>query len=183
MAISNIKTRRKSTNSAAGFGVPSKSSELTNGMAPHTVQKNDALKFRDSLDIHTGEGGALGGAAIPILLPSGEINETVLTALQDAIHIAGDKLLAKQGYDTVIAYKNSVQTLLKSVIPFLHEKEDIIAPKKINGEIRQRKFTLINTVNEKLDTVLKLVLTSQSDQMRIMNTLDEIKGLIINILY
>lgn len=179
MAISNTKARKgiggmKHT----GIGVGTSHSK---SIATQSPKASTPLGFKDTLD--TLNNTVIGGEGLSLVLPNGEINESAISALQDAIHMSGEQLLAKPGYDTVIAYKKSVQMLLQSIVPLLHKKEDIIAPKKINGEIRERKFTLINKVNEKLDTVLKLVLTSQTDQMNIMKTLDEIKGLLINILY
>lgn len=140
---------------------------------------NTQSNFRDELKV---QASPVGGEIVEIFLANGEIDQEALTAMQDNIHTLGDQLIAKPGYNTVVAYRNAVQTLLKSIHPYLHEKESFLAPKKVGHEMRHRRFTLVNQVNKKLDVVLKLVLSSQADQMKIMNALNEIKGLLINIL-
>ncbi len=113
----------------------------------------------------------------------GVIDETKLSELQDDIHEAGEILLEKPGIDAVLAYRKKVQVLLASVTPLLHRKEQYVSRKRIGNSFEERKYTLIHTVHQKLDRLLQIVMSSQVQQMSIMKALDEIRGLIVNILH
>lgn len=185
MAISNVKGRgSKGLGFKGGLSQGNTETSLHSNIGIQSAQVGSTsdLTFKERIASNSSQTQAMAEGSINILLPNGELNETVLSMLQDKIHKTGELLLVKPGYDTVIEYKNSVQTLLKSIVPYLHKKESTISPKRINGEVRQRKFTLVHHVNQKLDVILKIVLSAQTDQMQLMKRLDEIRGLIVDIL-
>ena len=121
--------------------------------------------------------------AIELIDENGAIDETKISLLQDDIHEAGEVLLAKPGIDAVLMYREKVQLLLASIVPLLHRKEQHVSHKRIGNSFEERKYTIIHTIHKKLDRLLQIVINSQAQQMNIMKALDEIKGLIINILH
>lgn len=145
--------------------------------------KTSSTKQRSTDDFKTllGEGNVVD--AEYLLTENGAIDEEKLSSLQDAIHRAGEQLIEKPGIDSVLEYKSRVQFLLRAVQPLLHKKETIALRKRIGSSVQERKFTLIHTVEKKLDSLLQLVLRSQGQQMEIMRAMDEIRGLIVDILH
>lgn len=123
---------------------------------------------------------------VSIFDAQGIVNEAVLQELQDTIHSIGDALLSNPRIDTALQYKEAIQKLLKSVVPYLHKKDEIVVRKGImtaNGpDMREYKFTVISKINQQLDDVLKIILGTQVDQLMLMKSLDEMKGLIVDLL-
>ncbi len=117
-----------------------------------------------------------------VLNEDGSINESKLSYLQDRIHQSGQQLLAKPGIDAVLDYKEKVQDLLRSVHPLLHDKEQITSHKRMGNSVQERRFLLVHTVNKKLDGLLRMILQTQHEQLEILKAMDEIRGLIVDIL-
>lgn len=177
MAISNIGSRK---NKKTGSGFLGDTGVGKSGHSTANITQSTNTTFKNKVISQNKD--IAQDFSVNIMQANGTINESALEELQDVIHTTGDLLIAKPGYNTVLDYKNAVKTLLKSVLPYLHNKENVLAPKRVGGKLRNRNFTLINRVNEKLDVVLKLVMSTQANQMRIMKELDEIKGLLVNLL-
>ncbi len=123
---------------------------------------------------------------VSILLADGSFDTAALQELQDTIHQVGDKLVQNPRIDTAMEYKKAVQQLLQSIVPHLHNKQTHTIKKgtmTANGpDFTEYKFTIVTKINKKLDDVLKLILGTQTDQMKLMESLDEIKGLVVDLL-
>lgn len=132
-------------------------------------------------EIHASE-----AQATSVMRADGTADLRALQELQDAIHTVGDKLLKSPRIDTALEYKAAVQKLLQAVLPHIHQQETFSERKSVktpNGySVKEYKFTVVAKINKQLDDVLKLILAAQADQMKIMQSLDEMKGLIVDLL-
>ncbi len=145
------------------------------------IKKTSSFSEDLKLQVH-----AQSAEGISILLADGTFDSNALQKMQDTIHQVGEKLLQNPRIDTAMEYKNAIQKLLQSIIPHIHAKEARTVKKGImtshGPDFTEHTFTIVNKINKKLDDILKLILGTQNDQMKLMQSLDEIKGLIVDLL-
>jgi len=104
-----------------------------------------------------------------------------LEELLDDIHEAGDALKDLPTLRNVKLYKNSVSKFLKFVVKNTLETETT-AGSNFNPLKKQKKYTIIRVVDEKLEQLAAGVLQNQSDKLSILERIEEINGLIVNLI-
>ena len=104
-----------------------------------------------------------------------------LEELLDDIHEAGDALKDLPTLQNVKLYKNSVSKFLNFVVKNTLETETT-AGSNFNPLKKQKKYTIIRVVDEKLEQLAAGVLQNQSDQLYILEKIEEINGLIVNLI-
>ncbi len=175
--ITTDRNRRLGSRKSGGGAIVSKKE------AHPVSQGKKTSKFDEQLSV---ESSYENNDVVPLLLADGSIDTEALQSLQDNVHSMGDVLLRRPGMDNVLAYRDAIQKLLKSIVPHIHKKESFSVLHKEftpNGKkMTPRKITIIHTINKKLDEVLKMVLRTQTSQMQLMQTMDEIRGLIVDLL-
>ncbi len=144
------------------------------GTSSKKVDKNEfgKLTFSSILDIDRKE---ISG------LDSVEYSDRNLEELLDEIHEAGEALKEVPTLENVKNYKGSVSRFLKFVV-----KNSLItettAGANFNPLKKQKRYTIIKVVDEKLERLAAGVLQNQSDKLYILEKIEEINGLIVNLL-
>lgn len=106
--------------------------------------------------------------------------EGELEAVLDRVHELGERLKTDPTLRTVGEYKNAVKRFLKIVVDRCYEVEERTSTKDI---LRQKKFTQIRIIDEKLERLAAGVMSAQRNQLDILKRVDEIQGALINLLH
>lgn len=143
----------------------------------HSRKKVDSaevkkLSFSSLLDIDRNE--AVGFDSI-------DYTKLDLEDLLDDIHEAGENLKEVPTLQNVKLYKGSVSKFLKFIVKNSLETETT-AGSNFNPLKKQKKYTIIRVVDEKLERLAAGVLQNQSDKLSILEKIEEINGLIVNLL-
>jgi len=104
-----------------------------------------------------------------------------LEDLLDEVHEAGDALKDLPTLQNVKIYKKSVSKFMKFVVKNSLETETT-AGSNFNPLKKQKKYTIIRVVDENLEQLAAGVLQNQSDKLYILEKIEEINGLIINLI-
>ena len=117
----------------------------------------------------------------------------VLNALMDDVRDAGDTLKDRPLPDEIMRYKQAVRSFINYVVQNTysldHEKG---LPKYLkpgfSGERgtdeskEQKRHTVIRVIDKKLEELASMLLTSHAHQMQLVSRLEEIRGLLIDLL-
>ncbi|QMU99044.1 DUF327 family protein [Borrelia sp. A-FGy1] len=115
-----------------------------------------------------------------ILLENGEFNLDFIKNILDEINDIGEKLLSEPSRQNVIFYKKTIAEFFSIIL------SSSISIKEQKGgsceEIKRPKYRIIRVINEKLDKLAYSVLQSQVSQVELLSSLEEIQGLLVNLL-
>jgi hypothetical protein len=132
--------------------------------------------FRSSLaraldDTRSSEGG--GGLASEGFSPE------ALEALLDKVHDTGDRLKDNPGVDEVQAYKKAVRDFVHHIVDRSYSLEE----KSSGGSIlKRKKFYRIAVIDESLEKLAAEILRNQRDHLEILRRIDEINGMLVDLL-
>ncbi|MDR2792971.1 MAG: YaaR family protein [Treponema sp.] len=107
------------------------------------------------------------------------VTEETIKQLLDDVHSAGDDLKNRPLPAEILRYKQAVRNFLAFIVQNTYDIE-----KQSTGiNLRKRKEkTLVQIVNKKLDQLATGILAGQSDQLAILERLEEITGLLVDLL-
>jgi len=105
--------------------------------------------------------------------------EEYLSDLTRRIEAQGDRLAQRADMAEMERFRALVAELINEVVSnaFAFQKEKYF---DIRG--RHKIFATVNRINEKLDELAKEILEGKRDRLEIMSRIDEIRGLVIDIL-
>lgn len=104
-----------------------------------------------------------------------------LEAQLDLIHDIGQKLLKQQTLDQVKAYKTAIKSFMQHFLRYGMETEEVVSSSR--NIMNQKKYTIIRVIDEKLERLVTGILQSQVKQMEILSKLEEIQGLLVNLVH
>ena len=107
-------------------------------------------------------------------------DNSVLEELLDGIHEEGDKLKSDPSLDNIKAYKDAVRKFIALVIKKGYYLEENISGINI---LKRKKLTLIKILDQKLEKLAAGILSNQKDQMDLLRRLEEINGLLFDLLH
>lgn len=132
--------------------------------------------FRASLDkaLETQE-----NEAAAALSPPGEYSDEDLTRLLDAVHESGDKLKENPTVELVQNYKKSVRDFVHYVVERAYSLEE----KTSGGNIlKRKKYYRVSVIDESLERLAAEILMNQKDHLEILRRVDEINGMLVDLL-
>lgn len=102
-----------------------------------------------------------------------------LEVLLDKVHESGDKLKDNPTVDLVQAYKKAVRDFVHHVV----ERSYAIEEKTSGGSIlKRKKFYRIAVIDESLERLAAEILRNQRDRLEILRKVDEINGMLVDLL-
>lgn len=115
-------------------------------------------------------------SGIHVELPAGADSEEEAV---DRIFELGEKLKKNANRENVLDYKQAVSAFLKYVL-----KKNLLVEENISGSniLKRKRFTLVKVIDDKLDKLAAGVLQNQRDQLEILRKVDEIHGLLIDLI-
>jgi len=127
----------------------------------------------DALD-EASEGEAALGSG-----PAGALSDSELAVLLDDIHSSGDRLKENPTVDVVQAYKKAVRDFVHYVVARSYSLEE----KTSGGKILKRKtYYRIAVIDESLEKLGAEILRNQRDKLEILRRVDEIYGILVDLL-
>lgn len=98
-----------------------------------------------------------------------------LKEMLDSIKKKGNKIVATKTIEDVVEYKKLVKEYLKKVY------KEIYTVNKFSDTFNSRYYLTVDTVDEKLKELTDKIIKNEKDNISILNTIDEIQGLMVNI--
>ena len=126
--------------------------------------------FRGADEAERSSSEAGGGALAPELLE----------AQIDRIHELGQGLLKMQTLDQVRAYKAAVRGLVDHYVKHGLVAEELVSNRSV---MNQKKYTIVKVIDEKLEKLITGILQSQVKQLDILSRLEEIQGLLVDLIH
>ncbi|MDR2446196.1 MAG: YaaR family protein [Treponema sp.] len=107
------------------------------------------------------------------------VTEETINQLLEDIHSAGDALRKRPLPAEILKYRQAVRNFLAFIVQNTYDIE-----KQYTGvSLRKRKEkTLVQIVDKKLDQLATDILAGQSDQLAILERLEEITGILVDLL-
>jgi uncharacterized protein YaaR (DUF327 family) len=135
--------------------------------------------------------GKTAGELGPLLnLP---VSEETLNFLMDEVRSAGDTLRNRPFPDEIVRYKQTVRNFMHYVVEHCyslsHEtglpkflKPGYKGPRGTPEARKQITYTKIEVIDKKLEDLAAMLLSSQVSQLELTSRLEEIKGLLVDLL-
>lgn len=100
-------------------------------------------------------------------------------ALLEEVHNAGDSLSKRPFPPEIKAYREAVRSFIQYVVEHSFDTR-----KETSGAnvLKQKIHTLVEVVDKKLEEMASAVLRGQTGQLEILARLDEIKGLLVDLM-
>lgn len=105
--------------------------------------------------------------------------EKILEALLDEVHSSGDLLKEKQLPDNIVAYKNAVRSFVRYIV----DRAYTVTESTSGGNIlKRKKFTQVQVIDQKLEQLAAGILSNQKDQLGLLGKIEEINGLLVDLM-
>ena len=121
------------------------------------------------------------------------VSEETVNLLMDEVRNAGDILSSRPFPDEIMRYKQSVRNFMNYVVKNSYALEQEAGIHNINkpgfskrrgkdNPMDQTKYTKIQVIDKKLEDLAAMLLSSQMPKLKIVARLEEIQGLLIDLL-
>lgn len=102
-----------------------------------------------------------------------------LEEMLDAIHSVGDRVRENASQETIGEYKRAVRAFMDFVLSHALAVDVKTSSPNI---LRQKKFTLVRVIDRKLERLASGVLLNQHDTLEVLARIDEINGLLVDLI-
>jgi len=107
-----------------------------------------------------------------------ELHRESLEGLLDDVHESGEMLVQSETLENIKRYKRAVSAFLEYVVNNMVAVEEQSSGGNI---LRRKRFTQVKIVNAKLDRLVAAVLQNQGKQLDLLEKINEIKGLLVDL--
>ncbi|MDR1302764.1 MAG: DUF327 family protein [Treponema sp.] len=106
-------------------------------------------------------------------------SEEMVSTLLDTVHSAGDDLKNRPLPEEILRYKTAVRNFLHYVVKYGYTAE-----KQVSGTnlLKRKNFTIVQVVDRKLEQLAAGILAGQTVQLEILARLEEITGLLVDLM-
>lgn len=98
--------------------------------------------------------------------------------LFDAIHEAGQRLMRERTYTAALHYRETVRRFLQNVLP---EANQILVQESRHDILNRKQYFLLTEVNRSVDRLVQGLQQTQGEQLDILHRLEQIEGLLIDL--
>ena len=120
-------------------------------------------------------------------------SDEAVNTLMDEVRDSGDRLKSRPFAEEIMRYKQAVRNFINYVVQNCYSKEyedgilnkfkPSFKGKRSTPEATERKqYVKIQVIDKKLEDLAAMLLSSQGRQMELVSRLEEIKGLLIDLL-
>lgn len=106
-------------------------------------------------------------------------SEAEAAELLDSVHAAGEDLKKDPDPERVKAYKLAVRNFVHYVVQNAY---DVVERSSGGNILKRKKFTSVVVIDERLERLAAEVVSAQRDKLDILRRLDEIYGLLVDLL-
>lgn len=121
-----------------------------------------------------------------LFLTDKEIENVSIEELLDDIHEAGEKLIEKPFISSIKEYKNAVRKFVGYIVKKAYEAETDVQTRRFlkNGipVLDEKKWVKIKVVDEKLEKLASYIVQSQKNQLTILKKIEEIEGILVDLM-
>jgi uncharacterized protein YaaR (DUF327 family) len=113
-------------------------------------------------------------------LDSADDGVTPIDELLDDVTELGEDMRRDPTMERIKGYKAAIRRFMARVV-----KESYIAEEKSGGGTsfkKRKKYTIVRVVDEKLESLAAEILRHQRDQLEILRRMDEIRGLLVDLM-
>lgn len=143
-------------------------------------KKTGKIKSKFSDFLHKAEEVPNTDSSLPAEIASMEFDDAI-AFLMDEVTMAGEELKKSPLPESYEKYKKRITQFLYFVEKNAYDVETQIGIR--SPRIRTRKkYTIITIVNEKVEQLARDIMFMQSDQMSMLAKIEEIKGLLVDLL-
>ena len=96
----------------------------------------------------------------------------------DAIHSFGERLKRDPNLSNLQEYRRLVQEFLNDVVSGAYALDRQESGRNI---LKRKRFTLVSRINQKLDRLAVGLMQTQTEQLDLLARIDEINGLLVNL--
>lgn len=107
-----------------------------------------------------------------------EASNAQLPELLDAVYEAGEKLKEKPILANVRQYRQAVKAFMNYAVNCIFKAEEKVSGFTI---VKRKKFILVSVVDQKLQELAEEVLDRQRQQFDILDAIDQINGLLVDL--
>jgi uncharacterized protein len=97
----------------------------------------------------------------------------------DAVFSAGDSLKKSPTLESIREYRHRVKAFIAYAVAHSIALEETISGANI---LKRKRFTLVKVIDDKLEALAASVLAAQKEQLAILAQIDEINGLLVNLI-
>jgi hypothetical protein len=108
-----------------------------------------------------------------------DIVDGSIEELLDEVHSIGEELKEKPNLGNISNYKKAVRSFMNYILKSTMGVEEKISGRNI---LKRKKFTLVKVIDQKLERLAASVLQNQKEQLDILKKVDEINGLLVDLL-
>jgi uncharacterized protein YaaR (DUF327 family) len=119
------------------------------------------------------------GSSASEALRSLPVSEETLRDLLDQVHSSGEELKGRPFPEEIKKYKSAVRDFLHYVV---ENGYSVVEQTSGVNILKRKKFTLIQVVDSKLERLAAGIMAGQSSQLDILAKVDEIAGLLVDLL-
>jgi uncharacterized protein YaaR (DUF327 family) len=98
--------------------------------------------------------------------------------LLDEVFSAGDQLKKSPTFEAIRDYRQKVKDFVKYAVQHSISVEETTSGSNI---LKRKRFTMVKVIDEKLEALAASVLGTQREQFAILARIDEINGLLVNL--
>ena len=102
-----------------------------------------------------------------------------LEELLDEVHQSGEMLVESPSLENIKRYRQAVSGFLKFVVDKMLTVEEQTSGGNI---LRRKRFTQVKIVDGKLESLVQAVLGNQGKQLDVLERINEIRGLLIDLI-
>ncbi len=102
--------------------------------------------------------------------------------LLDDLHQLGERLKQAPSMSAVLEYKRAVKEFLRYVVTHTLETEEQAGVRFANPLKQQKKYTLIKVIDQRIEQLAAGVIQNQRQQLDMLKAVDEIYGLLVDLL-
>ncbi|MBI9109061.1 MAG: DUF327 family protein [Spirochaetales bacterium] len=106
-----------------------------------------------------------------------------LEDLLDDVHQQGERLINDPSFSSIDSYKQSVRNFIHYVLKQAVRVESIEGAKfnRFKPSNKQKRYTLISVIDDKLDKLAAGILLNQGRQLNLLAKVEEINGLLVDL--
>lgn len=162
----NRRTSSTSQQAADGSEAPAPRTELESGTVPGAEE------------VGAGSGFAAAVARSAAAGRRRRDTEASVEEMLDVLHHAGDELKRGGSADRVRRYKAAVREFVEHILSHALEVERTHSPLGVH---QRKSYLLVSVIDQKLERLASAVLQRQTMQMEIVRRVDEINGLLVDL--
>ena len=102
-----------------------------------------------------------------------------LEELLDEVHQSGEMLAETQSLGNIKRYRQAVSEFLKLVVGRMLAVEEQTSGGNI---LRRKRFTQVKIIDNKLESLVQAVLRNQGKQLDVLEKINEIRGLLVDLI-